>query len=120
MFSRGRRTALLAGALVSALAIPAVAADADGVKEEVTLSDQPLVMAASTTTQVNVGPVIARESLAAGADEVAVVGGAEQTRSAAGLAAIKRLRAARAARAASYTGNGNGYRSTPLILGVRF
>lgn len=119
MFSGTSRTVLLAGLLASALALPALAADIDAVKEEATQSDQPMVMAASVATQPSAGPVVARESL--GADQVAVEGGAEQTRSAASWAALKRIRAARAARAASYSGNGNGYRSsTPIMLGVRF
>lgn len=119
MFSRANRTALLAGLLVWALAVPAVAADIDTVREKATQSDQPLVTAASSISQPSVGPVVARESLSTA--QVEVVGGAEQSRSAAGVAAVKRMRAARAARATRYSSNGNGYRSSaPIILGVRF
>lgn len=121
MFSRANRTALLAGLLVWALAVPAVSADVDTVKAKAIQSDQPLVMGASSISQPSVGPVVARESLSMA--QVEVVGGAEQNRSAAGVTAVKRMRAARAARAAGYSsyGNGNGYRSSaPIILGVRF
>jgi hypothetical protein len=119
MLTGSRRTALLTGVLLSALAMPALAADVDTLKEEATQSDQPLVIAASAATQPSAGPVVSRESLD---DQVNVVGGVEQTRSAAGLASVKRLRAARAAKAAGYAGNGNGYyrSSAPIILGVRF
>ncbi|MGE0848250.1 MAG: hypothetical protein AB7O44_01345 [Hyphomicrobiaceae bacterium] len=119
MLSGYRRAALLTGVLLSTLAMPALAADVDTLKEEATQSDQPLVMATSAVTQSNAGPVVSRESLD---DQVNVVGGVEQTRSAAGLASVKRLRAARAAKAAGHAGNGNGYyrSSAPIILGVRF
>lgn len=117
MLSGSRRAALWTGLLLSAFAMPVLAADVDALKEEATQSDQPMAMAASAATQANAGPVVARESL--GPDQVDVVGSVEQTR-AAGLASIKRLRAARAARAAGYSGNGYYRPSTPIILGVRF
>jgi hypothetical protein len=125
MFIGASRVAVFTGLLVAALAMPAVAAEVDSVLAEATLSDQPMVVAASATTQPSLGPVIARESLASEpASQVAVVGTVEPTRSTTNLSSLKRARAARAARAARYSsygyGNGNGYRSTPLILGVRF
>ena len=121
MFTQHSRMALLAGLIGAALSVPALAADVDTLSAEVTLPDQPMVVASSTAAQP--GPAVASQPLAAETgSEVAVVGGAEPTRSFTSLAALKRERA-RAARAAGYySPSYSSYRSSgpTLILGVRF
>jgi hypothetical protein len=113
-----------------ALVVPAMAGEADLAQAEANAPDSPLVVASTAAT----GPVLERSSLgsvsqpaavaaapSAAPEQVGVVGTVEPTRSIANMQALKRARAARAARVYSYAnGNGNGYRAPQLILGVRF
>lgn len=124
------RTGLFAGLITLAMAMPAVAGEADLAQAEANVADLPAVLA---STAAATGPVIDRSSLgpaagsqesvavAAAPEQADVTGALEPTRGMANLQALKKARAARAARIYSYAnGNGNGYRAPALILGVRF
>jgi hypothetical protein len=134
MFTSNSTTGLFAGVMALVLAMPAVAGEVDLSQAEANAADLPMVMAASTTA----GPVLDRSSLGpmgrpapsqqpvaavaaappAAPQQVDVQGAVEPTRSISNLQALRKARAARAARV--YSSNGNGYRGTQLILGVRF
>jgi hypothetical protein len=114
MFAQHRRTALLAALLTSAMLAPAWSAEGEAAKPET--AGAPQVVAMSSTTPPEAGPVIARESLAteASARETVVIGESHPTRGAGSPAPSKRIIGARS----SYSGS--GHHRYGLMLGIGY
>jgi len=114
MFAQHRRTALLAALLTSAMLAPAWSAEGEAAKPEA--AGAPQVVAMSSATPPEAGPVIARESLAteASARETVVIGENQPTRAAASPAAGRRYAGARGGYSAPV------HRRYGLMLGIGY